>query len=225
MLKEKSRAKSQITFDEDFNVPDAKPDVGRLIQHKGRIVMEDVRLTDGKGILTGNLEVDVLYIKQIEQSYLPKLRKLLYLLAVSAPSTPNVSQLSKEINMSRATVMNYIKYLTDARLLNMLYPVGESFPKKPSTVYMYNSNLMYPVRPMAVNAQAVRETFFFNQLLKSNRLNEGVRNAHFLVNGKYNFRVEENVRVKNNPDLYYATEQLDGGEGNVIPLWLFGFLY
>lgn len=62
MLKEKSRAKSQITFDEDFNVPDAKPDVGRLIQHKGRIVMEDVRLTDGKGILTGNLEVDVLYV-------------------------------------------------------------------------------------------------------------------------------------------------------------------
>ena len=44
ILKEKSRAKSQITFDEDFNVPDAKPDVGSLIQHKGRIIMEDVRL-------------------------------------------------------------------------------------------------------------------------------------------------------------------------------------
>ena len=170
------------------------------------------------------LEVDVLYIKQIEQSYLPKLRKLLYILAVSAPSTPNVSQLSKEIQMSRATVMNYIKYLTDARLLNMLYPVGEAFPKKPSTVYMYNSNLMYPIRPMAVNPQAVRETFFFNQLLKNNKLNEGARNAHFLVNGKYNFRVEEKVK-KNNPDLYYATEHLDVGEGNEIPLWLFGFLY
>ncbi len=62
MLKEKSRAKSQITFDEDFNVPDAKPDVGRLIQHKGRIIMEDVHLTDGKGVLTGMLEVDVLYV-------------------------------------------------------------------------------------------------------------------------------------------------------------------
>ena len=44
---------------------------------------------------------------------------------------PNVSQLSKDIETSRATVMNYIKYLTDARLMNMLYPVGESFPKKP----------------------------------------------------------------------------------------------
>ena len=68
------------------------------------------------------LEVDVLYIKQIEQTYLPKLRKLLYLLAVAAPNSPNVSQLSKEIGASRATVMNYIKYLSDARLVNMLYP-------------------------------------------------------------------------------------------------------
>ena len=169
------------------------------------------------------LEVDVLYIKQIEQSYLPKLRKLLYLLAISAPCTPNVSQLSKEIETSRATVMNYIKYLTDARLMNMLYPVGESFPKKPSTVYMYNS--MYPIRPMEVNVQAVRESFFYNQLLKDNTLNEGMKNAHFLVNGKYNFRIEENMKVKNNPGLYYAVDKVEVGEENMIPLWLFGFLY
>ena len=171
------------------------------------------------------LEVDVLYIKQIEQSYLPKLRKLLYLLAVSAPCTPNVSQLSKEIEMSRATVMNYIKYLADARLMNMLYPKGESFPKKPAKVYMYNSNLMYPIRPMEVNMQAVRESFFYNQLLKDNQVNEGGKNAHFLVNGKYNFRIEENMKVKNIPELYYAVDKMEIGMDHLIPLWLFGFLY
>ena len=171
------------------------------------------------------LEVDVLYKKQIEQSYLPKLRKLLYLLATSAPCTPNVSQLSKDIETSRATVMNYIKYLADARLMNILYPVGESFPKKPSKVYMYNSNLMYPIRPMEVNMQSVRESFFYNQLLKDNKLNEGGKNAHFLVNGMHNFRIEENMKVKNNPDLYYAIDKVEVGEGNMIPLWLFGFLY
>jgi len=171
------------------------------------------------------LEVDVLYIKQIEQSYLPKLRKLLYLLAVSAPCTPNVSQLSKDIETSRATVMNYIKYLTDARLMSILYPVGETFPKKPSKVYMYNSNLMYPIRPEEVNAQAVRETFFFNQLMKDSQLNEGVKNSHFLVNNEFHFRIEENSRVKNNPDLQYAVDKTEVGEGNIIPLWLFGFLY
>lgn len=171
------------------------------------------------------LEVDVLYIKQIEQSYLPKLRKLLYLLAISAPSTPNVSQLSKEIETSRATVMNYIKYLTDARLMSMLYREGECFPKKPSKVYMYNPSLMYPIRPDDVNVQAVRETFFFNQLMKDSELNEGLKNAHFLVDGKYNFRIEENMKVKNNPEMYYAVDKTEIGEGNLIPLWLFGFLY
>lgn len=171
------------------------------------------------------LEVDVLYIKQIEQTYLPKLRKLLYLLATNAPCTPNVSQLSKEIETSRATVMNYIKYLTDARLMNMLYPVGESFPKKPSKVYMYSSNLIYPIRPEEVNLQAVRETFFFNQLMKDSLLNETPRNAHFLVNETYHFRIEENVKIKNNPDFYYAVDKTEIGEGNMIPLWLFGFLY
>ena len=35
MLQIKSRAASQVTFDTDYNVPDAKPDVGRLIQNKG----------------------------------------------------------------------------------------------------------------------------------------------------------------------------------------------
>jgi len=171
------------------------------------------------------LEVDVLYIKQIEQTYLPKLRKLLYLLAISAPSTPNVSQLSKEIETSRATVMNYIKYLADARLMNILYPVGEAFPKKPSKVYMYNPNLIYPIRPEEVNAQAVRETFFFNQLMKDNLLNEAIRNAHFLVNEEYSFRIEESMKVKNNPDFFYAIDKTEIGEGNMIPLWLFGFLY
>ncbi len=171
------------------------------------------------------LEVDVLYIKQIEQSYLPKLRKLLYLLATTAPCTPNVSQLSKDIETSRATVMNYIKYLTDARLVNMLYREGESFPKKPAKVYMYNSNLMYPIRPVAVNPQAVRESFFYNQLLKDNKINEGTRNAVFKVNHAYDFRVEENMRVRNNPDLYYAIDKVEVGTDNMIPLWLFGFLY
>ncbi|MDR0750393.1 MAG: AAA family ATPase [Tannerellaceae bacterium] len=171
------------------------------------------------------LEVDVLYIKQIEQSYLPKLRELLYLLAINAPCAPNVSQLSKDIKTSRATVMNYIKYLTDARLTNMLYDEGETFPKKPAKVYMHNTNLMFPIRPSDVNLQAVRETFFYNLLHKGHKLNTGVKNAHFMVDGTHNFRIEESFRVRANPDMYYAVEKAEAGEENLIPLWLFGFLY
>lgn len=171
------------------------------------------------------LEVDVLYIKQIEQTYLPKLRKLLYLLAVTTPQTLNISQLSKELEISRATVMNYIKYLTDARLTNMLYQVGDIFPKKPTKVYLNNSNLVYPIRPMAVNEQSVRKSFFYNQMHKAYKVNAGGKNGDFLIDYKYNFCVVNSRRIRNSSDLYYAVDNIEVGENNMIPLWLFGFTY
>jgi predicted AAA+ superfamily ATPase len=171
------------------------------------------------------LEVDVLNIRQVEQRYLPKIRKLLYLLSLGAPCAPNVSQLSKELEISRSTVMVYIKYLNDARLINLLYPLKEEYPKKPSKVYLYNSNLMYAINQLPVNELAVYETFFFNQLQKDNPINESDSNVAFLVNGTYSFQIENNTKFKNNPKWYYAVDKMEIGEDNRIPLWLFGFLY
>lgn len=62
MLRVKSRATSQVTFDADFNVPDVKPDIGRMIQHKGDVSMDEVRLNEGRGFLRGSLNVDLLYV-------------------------------------------------------------------------------------------------------------------------------------------------------------------
>ena len=42
------------------------------------------------------------------------------MLAVDGPKAPNVSQLASDVQTSRATVMNYIKYLADARLINLV---------------------------------------------------------------------------------------------------------
>ena len=174
------------------------------------------------------LEVDVLSIKQIEQSYLPKLRKLLYLLAISIPGTPNISQLSNDIETSRATVMNYIKCLKDARLINMLYPVDEEFPTKPAMLYLQNPNLMYAVRPAHVDRQSLYETFFYNQVHKDYKVNMAQNDgAQFLIDNKYNFSIEENnsFNGKYFEENYYAVDGVEIGDGKQIPLWLFGFLY
>ena len=172
------------------------------------------------------IEVDILLIKQIEQKYLSKIKKLLYLLAVDGPGAPNVSQLATEIQTSRATVMNYIKYLADARLINMVYPKGEEFPKKPSKLMMHNSNLMYAVYPVKVNEQDVLDTFFLNAMYKGHKLYKGDKGTSFLVDEGLHFRIcTENCKFKNHPDVYYAMHRLEQGEGNKIPLWLFGFLY
>ncbi len=172
------------------------------------------------------LEVDVLLIKQIELKYLPKIRKLLYLVAREAPTVLNVSQLSAEINISRATVMHYIKYLSEARLLNLLYNEGESFPKKPAMVYMQNTNLMHAITPGNVNAQAQRETFFYNTLYKDHHLFKGKKEVQFLVDGRLPFVINDSAyRQKVKPENYYATDKIEIGHDNVIPLWMFGFLY
>ena len=85
------------------------------------------------------VEVDILLIKQIELKYLSKIKKLLYLLAVDGPKAPNVSQLASDVQTSRATVMNYIKYLADARLINLVYPKGRRIPQE--TVKDYDAQL------------------------------------------------------------------------------------
>ena len=172
------------------------------------------------------IEVDILLIKQIELKYLSKIKKLLYLLAVDGPKAPNVSQLASDIQTSRATVMNYIKYLADARLINLVYPKGEEFPKKPSKLMMHNTNLMYSIYPVKVEEQDVLDTFFMNTLYKDHKLYKGDKGTSFMVDNGLHFRIcAEGCKFKNNPNVYYALHKLELGHGNMIPLWLFGFLY
>jgi len=172
------------------------------------------------------MEFDILSLKQIELKYLPKIRKLLYLLAGNSPVSPNISQLSNEIETSRATVMNYITYLKEARLLNLLYAEDEVFPKKPSKVYMQNTNLMYAIQPESVTESDLRETFLYNNLQRDNKVNESSEDAHFLVEKKYHISVYgKDDNFVNHSGQFYAVDMLEVGTGNEIPLWLFGFLY
>lgn len=172
------------------------------------------------------VEVDILLIKQIELKYLSKIKKLLYLLAAGGAKAPNVSQLAGEIETSRATVMNYIKYLADARLINIVYPIGESFPKKPSKIMLHNSNLMFSIYPLRVEEKEILETFFVNCLWKDHRVNQGDKHASFIVDGSIPFQIcTEGMKVKNHPDVVYVHKNQEQGRGNHIPLWLFGFLY
>jgi len=173
-------------------------------------------------------EVDILLIKQIELKYLTKIKKLFYQLAEQGAKAPNVSKLAIDIETSRATVMNYIKYLTDARLLNMIYRVGEDFPKKPSKVMLHNSNLLYAIYPIHVDKQEAMETFFVNSLWKDHKVNQDGHEPYYLVDGKLKFRVCDalaNNKIRYAPDIIYARYNTEIGRDNKIPLWLLGFLY
>ena len=171
------------------------------------------------------VEVDILLIKQIELKYLSKIKKLLYLLAVDGPKAPNESLLANDIQTSRATEMNYIKYLADARLINMIYPKGETFPKKPARIMMHNSNLMYVIYPCRLEEQDILETFFQNTMWKDHKLNKGEKGTSFLVDENLRFKICPNEERRRNSETIYARHKIEIGHGNEIPIWLFGFLY
>lgn len=66
-ISRKSEAVSQITFDEDYNVPDARPDVGRMIQKKGEVTIGDVQISEGKARVFGGLTFHLLYVSDGER--------------------------------------------------------------------------------------------------------------------------------------------------------------
>ena len=174
-------------------------------------------------------EVDILLIKQIELKYLTKIKKLFYQIAEDGPSkTPNITKLSQDIETSRATVMNYIKYLTDARLLNLIYPIGQGIPKKPARIMLQNTNLMYAIYPIQVDKQEAMETFFVNTMWKDHQVNTGTRDCNFLVDERLKFRIVDAKavdRCRFSNEIIYARYNTEIGKDNQIPLWLFGFLY
>ena len=170
------------------------------------------------------LDVDVLLVKQVEVSSLPKLRKLVHRMLQETPCGLNVSTLAAAIDCSRSTTMNYIKYLKDARLLNLLYPEGKNFPLKPTKVYMQNTNLCYATSTREVDAQSIAETFFYNALHGKHVVNATDRSAMFIVDGKYYMDARATTPSKTGIR-YCAIADLEQGSQKNIPLWLFGFLY
>ncbi|WP_455260715.1 ATP-binding protein [Prevotella jejuni] len=172
-------------------------------------------------------EVDILLIKQIDLKYLTKIKKLFYLLALEGPKAPNISNLAKEINTSRATVMNYIKNLADARLISLVYPVGQEFPKKPAKVMLQNSNLIYAIYPIHLDDQQLMETFFVNALQEVYLVNESNKPGTYIISQKDKFKVCDTGKNKKrfSNDTTYIIYNTEVGKDNQVPLWLMGFLY
>jgi len=116
--------------------------------------------------------------------------------------------------------------LADARLINMFYPKGYEFPKKPSKILMHNSNLVYSIYPMNAKCQDILSTFFVNALWKDHKVNKAKARQTVLIDESQIYKIlTKNSKVKYEKELVYAVDELDVGEGNRIPIWLFGFLY
>ncbi len=64
MNKLKCKSALQLTLDDDFNVPDIKPDIDRIITQQGDIRIDEIKSMNGKLLIKGELYFNVLYFSQ-----------------------------------------------------------------------------------------------------------------------------------------------------------------
>jgi len=164
----------------------------------------------------------------------PVLKRMLWLVATSQPFTPNIERMSRNLTTSKEYIYTYLDSLERAGLLSGFLPseTGYRLVRKPSKIYMENTNLLRAVAGEIGGRDQigpVRETFFAHQL-KNAGMNVCIPSrGDFVVEGKYLFEIGERTKgksqIKDTDNAFVVRDDIEVGFGNVIPLWLLGFLY
>lgn len=176
------------------------------------------------------IETDINAVENLNYETITKLKKLLKAVATSVPFTPNISKLSQMVGLSRNSLVSALKMLEKAGLVNELYKPnsGIGVLTKPEKLYLNNSNLLYALAKDNTNIGNVRETFVLNQL-------KGLHTVHLPQQG--DVLIDEEItleiggknkskkQIENVANAFIAKDQIEIGVDNIIPVWLFGFLY
>lgn len=176
------------------------------------------------------LEIELPLLRKIDVSYLVKIKKLLTAIGKSAPFIPNVSELSSHIQISRQTLLQYLQYLEESKLIYQVFKESRGLCtlEKPDKIFLENTNLMFLLCKTETNIGNVRETFAFNQLSYNHEVLFSEQ-SDFFIDKKYTFEVggknKKRKQIKDVPDSYILADDIEFGTERRIPLWLLGFLY
>jgi len=185
-----------------------------------------------------SIESDLLNIyPKLNGNSIKKIKMLLSVIIKSVPFEPKMSDLKKAADIKDdRTLKDYLSKLDDAGLIKLLMQNSLSMKAfdKPEKIFLANPNLMYTKEP---NIGNLRETFFVNQLdnyykNKQSLNDESIftsKQGDFYCEEKYTFEVGGKNKgfnqIKDIPNSYVVSDDLEVGMGNKIALWLFGFLY
>jgi hypothetical protein len=175
------------------------------------------------------IETDIPSVFSIKYENIINLKKLVNLICFSKPFKLNIKELSAKIGIDRDTLYQFMHYLNQASILNILRQTskGDNIFLKPDKIYLHNPNLNYSY---CQNNEigTIRENFFANQLSLKHTLSVPSQ-GDFLIDGKYIVEVGgKNKRFKQIKELeksFIVADDIEIGFGNKIPLYLFGFLY
>lgn len=176
------------------------------------------------------LEVDLNAVENMPYEDSRKIKKLLVAIGQSAPFIPNITKLSERLGISRTFLLNAIKLLNRADLVMELFKPtkGVGALTKPEKLYLNNPNLVYVLGKEHTEIGTLRETFFANQMKHLHDIHLAEK-GDFLVDRTYTFEIggkgKTSKQIQGVKDSFVVRDDMEVGSLNVIPLYLFGFLY
>lgn len=196
-------------------------------------------LLEGEGEYYTKIEQVVNYIIETELPQICKVdvanvRKLQALIAMICSETPfelNANKIAAALEIGRDTVVEYLKYLGDAKVLNLLYSDKKRIGKlsKPDKVYLENPNILHALAPAKVEIGTLRETFAVDCLSEFHVVEYGKTQGDFKVDSKYTFEIggrsKDFSQIAGMKDSYVFADDWDMPDGAKLPLWMLGFLY
>lgn len=177
------------------------------------------------------IETELPQICKVDVANIRKVQALIKLIAEEVPFELNANKLAGSLEIGRDTVVEYLKYLGDAKVLNLLYSDKKKMGKlaKPDKVYMENPNILYALAPDKADIGTVRESFAVNSLSESHLVEYGKIQGDFKVDSRYTFEIggrsKDFSQIAGVPDSYIFADDWDIPDGAKLPLWMLGFLY
>lgn len=177
------------------------------------------------------IETELPRICKVDVANVRKLQALIALICSEVPFELNANRIAAALEIGRDTVVEYLKYLGDAKVLNLLYSDKKKIGKltKPDKVYLENPNILYALAPTKLDIGTLRETFAIGSLSESHNVEYGKAQGDFKVDGKYTFEVggrsKDFSQIADIKDSYVFADDWDMPDGAKLPLWMLGFLY
>ena len=164
-----------------------------------------------------------------------KIRALLQIIAEMLPYQVDISKLSSSVSIDRVTIIRYLKYLNEARLIRNLFAESDKITdlQKPDKILLDNTNLIFAYSIKEPEIGTVREAFFCNQLSSAGHKVEygGIKTGDFRIDKNLVIEVGgagkdfSQIDEQDIQNAALAIDDIDVASKRKIPLWAFGFLY
>jgi predicted AAA+ superfamily ATPase len=180
---------------------------------------------------------DIPAVFHVNPTSTPHLKRMIRMIASSKPFEPNIEGMANDLGVARDSVYHFLECLEKSKVIRSIRAPGSGGKqaRKPAKILLENTSLLSTIfgrESLLAERCALRETFFASQLPTTMSATTGSA-VDFIIQKTIGIEVggpnkkDEQFKRESTKELtlkIIAQDGIEVGSGNVVPLYLFGFL-